>query len=75
MFRAHALIIIRRSKLHYTASDIITPVGVMIFLHVACGSGSSVGIATDYRLDGPGLNPGGDEIGYQRLCNAILTSR
>ena len=26
-----------------------------------CGSGSSVGIATDYRLDGPGSNPGGDE--------------
>ena len=24
--------------------------------------GSSVGIATDYGLDGPGLNPGGDEI-------------
>jgi len=26
------------------------------------GLGSSVGIATDYRLDGPGSNPGGDEI-------------
>jgi len=26
------------------------------------GSGSSVGIATDYGLDGPGTNPGGDEI-------------
>ena len=26
------------------------------------GPGSSVGIATDYELDGPGLNPGGDEI-------------
>jgi len=24
--------------------------------------GSSVGIATDYGLDGPGLNPGGEEI-------------
>ena len=24
-------------------------------------SGSSVGIATDYGLDGPGSNPGGDE--------------
>ena len=24
--------------------------------------GSSVGIATDYRLHGPGSNPGGDEI-------------
>jgi len=29
MFRAHVLII-RRSKLHYTASGIITPIGLMI---------------------------------------------
>jgi len=29
MFRAHVLII-RRSKLYYTASGIITPIGVMI---------------------------------------------
>ena len=27
-----------------------------------CGPYSSVGIATDYGLDGPGLNHGGDEI-------------
>ena len=27
-----------------------------------CGPGSSVGIATDYGLDDPGSNPGGDEI-------------
>ena len=27
-----------------------------------CGPGISVGIATDYGLDGPGSNPGGDEI-------------
>ena len=27
-----------------------------------CGPGSSVGIATDYGLHGPGYNPGGDEI-------------
>jgi len=27
-----------------------------------CGPGSSVGIATDYGLDGPGSNSGGDEI-------------
>jgi len=26
------------------------------------GPGSSVGIATDYGLDGPGSNPGGDQI-------------
>jgi len=35
MFRAHVLII-RRSKLHYTASGIITPIGVMI--HSLCAS-------------------------------------
>jgi len=27
-----------------------------------CGPGSSVGVVTDYGLDGPGSNPGGDEI-------------
>jgi len=27
-----------------------------------CGPGSSVGIATDHGLDGPGSNPRGDEI-------------
>jgi len=27
-----------------------------------CGPGSSVGIVTDYGLDSPGSNPGGDEI-------------
>ena len=30
--------------------------------HSICGPGSSVGIATDYGLDGPGSNPGEDEI-------------
>ena len=32
------------------------------YLLQTCGPGSSVGIATDYGLDGPGSNPGGDEI-------------
>jgi len=32
------------------------------YLFLTCGAGSSVGIATDYGLDGPGSNPGGDEI-------------
>jgi len=27
-----------------------------------CGPGGSVGIATDYGLDGPGSIPGGDEV-------------
>ena len=36
----------------------------MIFLKYifSRGPGSSVGIATDYGLDSPGSNPGGDEI-------------
>jgi len=29
---------------------------------VSCGPDSSVGIANDYGRDGPGSNPGGDEI-------------
>ena len=29
--------------------------------YIISGRGSSVCIATDYRLDGPGSNPGGDE--------------
>jgi hypothetical protein len=32
------------------------------YVLIMCGPGSSVGIATDYGLDGPGSNPGGDEI-------------
>jgi len=35
-------------------------------MYIACvyiyGPGNSVGIATDYGLDGPGSDPGGDEI-------------
>ena len=32
------------------------------FHSLSCGPGSSVGITTDYGLDGPGSNPGGDGI-------------
>ena len=39
----------------------LLPQYLHIFPHV-CGPGSSVSIATDYGLDGPGSNPGGDEI-------------
>ena len=35
------------------------PDGVIVS---SVGSGISVGIASDYRLDGPGSYPGGDEI-------------
>jgi len=38
---------------------------IYIYIYVCvcvCGPGSSVGIATDYGLGGPGSNPRGDEI-------------
>jgi len=34
---------------------------IYIYIYIY-GPGSSVGIATDYGLDGPGSNPDGDEI-------------
>jgi len=34
----------------------------ILLLTIECGPGSSVGIATDYGLEGPGSTPGGDEI-------------
>jgi len=39
-----------------------TPVVTSDTAPVSGGPGSSVGIATEYELDGPGSNPGGDEI-------------
>ena len=35
---------------------------VCVCVHTFCGPGCSVGIETDYGLDGPVPNPGGDEI-------------
>ena len=35
---------------------------LLLIIITYCGPGSSVGIATDYWLDGPESNPGGDEI-------------
>jgi len=35
---------------------------IQMVLEALCGPGGSVGIATDYGMDGPGSNPGGDEI-------------
>ena len=44
------------------SSAVVTKAGILIFLEPFSGPGSSVGIATNYGLDGPGSNPGGDEI-------------
>jgi len=37
-------------------------ISFFVLYYNSCGPGSSVGIATDYGLDGPGSNAGGDEI-------------
>jgi len=49
---------------HATAESNIFKRNLEILLRtfLSGGPGSSVGIATDYGLDGPGTNPGGDEI-------------
>ena len=45
---------------------LLVPVLNLLYFYISTfqssGHGSSVSTATDYRLDGPGLNPGGDEI-------------
>jgi len=41
---------------------LITDLIITVVVFSSCGSGSSVGIATDHGLDGPGSNPVGDEI-------------
>jgi len=41
---------------------IIIIIIIIIITVIYSGLDSSVGIATDYGIDGPGLNPGGDEI-------------
>ena len=35
---------------------------IVPYFNMFRGPGSSVGVATDYSLDGPGSNPGRDEI-------------
>jgi len=45
------------------AARIATYVGnLTLIIDNNCGPGSSVGMATDYGLDGPGSSPGWDEI-------------
>ena len=49
-----------REKTSFRFSRISRYFYSLIFL--ICWPGSSVGIGTGYGLDGPGSNPGGDEI-------------
>ena len=46
--------------------------GSLYLLYIHSGPGSSVGKALDYGLDGPGSNPGGDEIFH--LSRPVLGS-
>jgi len=48
------------NMLHYRA--ILHVLGFLYQSTLLFGPGSSVGIATDYGLDGLGSNPGGEEI-------------
>jgi len=54
--------VLTRSELR-SASPFIQILSKLETLHFfICGPGSSVSIVTDYGLDGPGSNPGGEEI-------------
>ena len=52
----------KSKEVHFKIFGLISNFKVSIRTYWACGPGSSVGIETDYGLDGPGSNPGGDEI-------------
>ena len=44
------------------ATFIVCPSEFQVGCYSICGPDSSVGIATGYRLDGPGSNPGGGDF-------------
>ena len=50
------------TKMHKNCKMSVSSVKILILISKYCGPGSSVGIATDYGMDGPGSNPSGDEI-------------
>ena len=50
----------RYSK-NYISYSYLPSQSIYMYIYIY-GPGSSVGIAIDYGLDGPGSNPGGDEI-------------
>ena len=49
-------------KITFMFIEIDTSINLVRLVWISCGPGSSVVIATDYGLDRPGSNPGGDEI-------------
>ena len=50
------------STIHTSDTEHLVIEGIESLYLSNCGPGSPVGIATDYRLDGRGSIPGGDEI-------------
>ena len=48
--------------MRYGLKTCLTCRTIMMLIFTEDGPGSSVGIAIDYGLDGPGSNPGEDEI-------------
>jgi len=49
-----------KNKVHTSPMHLYFPFSDIVF--ISSGPGSSVSIVTNYGLDGPGSNPGGDEI-------------
>jgi hypothetical protein len=47
------------TELHFLKTFKVNILWFYMFIFISCGLGSSVGIVTDYRLDGPGSNSGG----------------
>ena len=48
--------------MHVSSFTYLIPLDLFTRIKPCSGPGSSVGIATDYRLDGPGSNLSGDDI-------------
>ena len=49
-------------SVQFDLRNTLPKLGPFLLGHPVYGLGSSVGIATDYGLDGPGSNPSGDGI-------------
>ena len=55
------IVLIVHAVFHYVCACVCIYIYIYIYIYLCVwGSDSSVGIATDYGLDGPGSNPGGD---------------
>ena len=62
LLMSHATCLVTEKEQHHSLPCSILHIELRVPRCHRSGPGSSVGIATDYGLDGPGSNPGGDEI-------------